>query len=658
MEMIYNDKAKRFVCNCAFEERMLPKSAKFRWDPTKKKWWTDDLKKASKLIDYADELGKKLLTDIAEAHKASLTASRAESADIDIPAPDGLTYMPFQKAGISYAMAHPNVLFGDEMGLGKTIQALGVINSDKSIRKILVICPASLRLNWEREARKWLVRDFSYAVIESKKGWSDLEDIIIINYDILKKFHKQIHAVTWDLLIVDECHYLKNGKAQRTQEVMGRKAKKVEDRLPAIESERRAFLSGTPIPNRPKEGWSIFNHLAPDTFKSWYWYHTTFCAGHKTKYGWDIDGASALPELQDTLRGNIMVRRLKKDVLAELPAKVRQIIDIPANGLAGVIAHERAIEDEHAETVTNFKVAVELAKAADDPEIYNQAVANLKKAISVAFTEMSKVRHETALAKVPAVIDHLHNAFEDGHKIILFAHHKDVIAQIRAEFAGQCAVLVGDTEKQERQDAVDRFQSDPNCKLFIGSIGAAGVGITLTASSHVIFAELDWVPGRITQCEDRPHRIGQKNSVLIQHLVIDGSLDSKMAKTLVKKQAVLDSALDIEHPDMIEAAAAEVETEKASTKSVRKEQVAAESLNVTAEMMAATLEGLQQLSAMCDGAREEDGMGFNKIDTRIGKSLAGQGRLSPKQAVLGARLVNKYRRQLPERLVAQATGKP
>ena len=156
------------------------------------------------------------------AKEDSLSASRAVDAEIDIPAPDGLSYLPFQKAGIAFGLKRDSVLIGDEMGLGKTIQAIGIINGDESIKKVLVICPATPKINWKREMTKWLVRDFDITVQMSKNQWDYLADINIINYDILKANHDQIHSTKWDMVIVDECHWLKSPDAQRTQEIVGK----------------------------------------------------------------------------------------------------------------------------------------------------------------------------------------------------------------------------------------------------------------------------------------------------------------------------------------------------------------------------------------------------------------------------------------------------
>lgn len=596
------------------------------------------------------------------AHAQAIEQSRAADADVDIPVPDGLALLPFQKAGVQYAAQRPNALIADEMGLGKTLQAIGVSNMDPTVRNVLIICPASLKINWAREWAKWDVKALSVGIAN---GALPSTNVVILNFDVLKKHIAAIHARAWDLLIVDEAHYLKNSKAQRTALVLGKWDRDPAKVIKAIVASRRLMLTGTPILNRPIEAWGIIHSLAPETFRNWRTYAVRYCAGVETEYGWDVTGASHLSELQDLLRSTIMVRRLKKDVLTELPAKRRQVIELP--DLTGAVAAEDAVTNAIEAKLESLRVAVELAKA-DDEATYETAVRALRNGTMAAFTEMARLRHDTAIAKLPQVIDHLTNILEetDG-KIICFAHHHDVIDQLVSTFHGN-VVVTGETKMVDRQAAVDRFQTDPTCRLFIGNIQAAGVGLTLTASAHVVFAEIDWVPGNLSQAEDRAHRIGQRDSVLVQHLVLEGSLDATMAKRVVEKQEIIDKALD----DPIEIQqhaipalppkATEVERDTpivpvkilAATESTTRAKIIEVALTLTATQITAIHRGLQMLAGMCDGAQVLDGRGYSKIDTVIGHSLAAQCTLTPRQAALGQKLVNKYRRQLPPDLVAQA----
>ena len=204
----------------------LVKAAGFRWDPNAKVWWTASEQVAAKIArpDAVEALNAERAEAARKAQEA-IEASKATDSDRPIPAPEGLAYLPYQRGGIAYAMERQGVLIADEMGLGKTIQAIGVINADPTIRKVLVICPASLKLNWRKEMWKWLCRKFRIGIAEGKSFPSDA-DIVIINYDIVHQHREVIDAIDWDLLISDECHYLKNPKANRTLAVLGGKKKK------------------------------------------------------------------------------------------------------------------------------------------------------------------------------------------------------------------------------------------------------------------------------------------------------------------------------------------------------------------------------------------------------------------------------------------------
>lgn len=613
-------------------------------------------------------LWRELPKEATAAREAAKAASRATDAVIDVPKPDGLEYLGYQRAGIAFGMHRPATLIGDEMGLGKTIQAIGIMNADTAAKRILVICPASLKLNWHRELTKWLVRKRIIFVGDSKV-FPDLEDgIVIINYDVLHKHAEILHGRVWDIVVMDEAHMMKNRKARRSEMVFGYKPTKKEIfngevEKPAIQAKRKIMLTGTPIANRTAELFPLINYLDPVTWSNFFSYARRYCGATQGAHGWDFTGASNLEELQDKLRQTIMVRRLKKDVLKELPPKRRQIIEIPADkDMAAELreemdAYDRAMSGEATE---QLEVEAELAKASDDPEAYKRAVEKLKAAGQAAFTMISKIRAETAARKIKmqAVRDHLEEAVENSGKVIIFAHHKEVVRAILEQFGDAAVAIVGDTPMKDRQDNVDRFQKDPACKVIVGSFGAMGVGHTLTASSHVIMVELDWVPGNVTQAEDRAHRIGQLESVLVQHLVLEGSLDARIAGKIVEKQDIIDRALD-----KITLASAPIIARRTRSKDdepvsegTTPDKLKEAGEKLTKEQIHAIHHGLQMLAGVCNGAINWDGAGFNKIDTMIGKSLAMAAFLSRKQAALGMRLCIKYRRQLGDSMIARIKG--
>jgi SWI/SNF-related matrix-associated actin-dependent regulator 1 of chromatin subfamily A len=567
----------------------------------------------------------------------SIVASRKADADLVLDAPEGLTYLGYQRAGVAFALGRIGTLLGDEMGLGKTIQAIGVMMADTTIREALVVCPKSVALNWVREIRKWSTRSVQVDRIDGvPRGGAELR-VLVVSYEEGKK---QLAGLLrpWDCVIVDECHRMKNPKTQQSQMVASI----------AAQARKRLALTGTPIPNRTIEIFPIVKMLDPEEWdpqgKGFWRFAKRYAGAVNNGYGWDFTGATNLEELQERLRATVMVRRLKADVLTELPPKRRQIIEIPANGASKAVERESKAQAKHDEQMIELAARVELAKAGTEEE-YKAAVADLRQAAQVAFEEVSRLRHDTAMAKVPHVIEHVIEALEsaEGSKVIVFAHHLDVIARLREGLAEYGSVeLTGQTSLEDRQAAVDRFQKDPGCRVFVGGIMAAGVGITLTAAAHVIFAELDWVPGNVTQAEDRAHRIGQSNSVLVQHLVLEESIDARMAKILVQKQEVADRALDcqVDSEPVVPVTSGAI--------SVSRVELATEAPAIDAGLLQRVHDGLRRIAGMCDGACKNDGCGFSKVDAAIGHSLANATRLTPKQAALGLRLCRKYARQIGE----------
>jgi SWI/SNF-related matrix-associated actin-dependent regulator 1 of chromatin subfamily A len=536
--------------------------------------------------------------------------------------------------------------------VGKTIQAIGIINGAPKIHRVCVICPASLKLNWQRELEKWLVRPMSIGVADGK--CFPTTDIVIINYDIVHKYTKSL-SYFWDLLICDESHAMKNPKSRRAKHVLGFNGKGEAANLAPIPARRKVFLTGTPILNRPVEVWPLIHALDPVTWNNFFAFAKRYCGAKQIPAGrkmvWDFTGASNMGELQNKLRSTIMIRRLKADVLPDLPQKTRQIIELPADGCEHLVKQEICAFDEA--EMDEAYADVELAKASDDPAAYASAVEKLKKGLSASFEAMARLRHETAVAKVPAVVEHLQAIMDErgNGKFLIFAHHLDVITALHRAFP-QSVTITGDTPLPQRQANVDKFQKDPNCGPFIGNIKAAGVGLTLTAADMVAFAELDWVPGNVTQAEDRAHRIGQTRNVLVQHLVLAGSLDANIAKTIVRKQAIIDKAMDA----LVAAEPIRVSRSK-ETISFTPKELSFQAALLTTEQINAIHLALRMLAGVCNGARDLDGAGFSKFDTRIGKELAARSMLSANQAVLGQRLVIKYRRQIGEDLARQCGWK-
>ncbi|MFT5687990.1 MAG: SWI/SNF-related matrix-associated actin-dependent regulator 1 of chromatin subfamily A [Planctomycetota bacterium] len=556
-----------FVLAASYEQREIAKEAGFRWhrgdrcrvsrcpacrEEVGKAWISYDEVHALMLVEYADA---ELTTDLqaraadepedraaaaiaqersdAKRHlrqAQSLQASLAQDADIHVPAAEGFEYLPYQRAAIAYALSRRHTLIADEMGLGKTIEALGVINADLEVKRVLVVCPASLKLNWQRECERWLTRGLRAGV--TKKKWPADVEVVITNYEVLGKWAKELKGV-WDLLIADECHFVKNRHAKRSK------------RLFALKAKRRLFLTGTPVLNRPMEIQTVAASLDPESFGNFWDFAKRYCDPKKGPYGWDFNGATNLEELHMRLRSTIMIRRTKADVLSDLPPKRRQVIELSAEGLSKVIKSESAAWREHKQRLDELRRKTRT----DDGRGYSeQELQQLREGVNAAFGELAKLRQATALAKVPLVLEHLNSVLEETEKVVVFAHHRAVVKELAEAFGERAVTLTGGMSLNARQEAVDRFQDDDTVHVFVGSITAAGFGLTLTAASHVVFAELDWVPAHLSQAEDRTHRLGQDNSVLVQHLVLEDSIDARMVRTLIHKQRIVDGVTDIPDP--------------------------------------------------------------------------------------------------------------
>jgi SWI/SNF-related matrix-associated actin-dependent regulator 1 of chromatin subfamily A len=484
-------------------------------------WWTPDDFRAAPMYESADTPE---LRDRLWGMLHSYISSTAQDSTARLLAPEGLSYMPYQRAGIAYALSKNSCLIADEPGLGKTIQAIGVMNNDPYCKRAIVVSPASLKINWKREIQKWSIRPVAVYIASGrkpneadvyhffKKYPADALKVIIINYDILNGWAPFLKKSSSATLVFDEAHLLKNATSKRSKAAFS---------LPAS---RRLFLSGTPILSRPKEIFPLLHSIDPITFNNFFRFGMRYCNGRQGYSGWDFNGSSNLEELNVLLRCKLMIRRKKDDVLKDLPPKIRQVVILSNPNPQEEIAVKKMLAEAGA------------FLNEDSPE---------PKVGSIGVAELALKRHDDALLKVPQVVDYVKNMLEGGvDKLILFAYHDDVLNAYQHYFKEISVRVSGGISMARRQEAVDNFQNNPKYKIFLGQIDAAGVGITLTAASHVVFAEEDWVPAKITQCEDRAHRHGQKDTVFVHHLVMEKSVDEQIAKTVVQKQIVLDKALD------------------------------------------------------------------------------------------------------------------
>ena len=569
-----------------------PKDALGQWQD----WMqTRDPGGAAKFRQFADEA---TLGALARAEQAILDSNVAVGNCEGLLVPAGLRYLPYQCAAIRFGLAlyttgAQGLLFADEPGLGKTIEALGLVNNDPRVRKVLCICPSLVKINWAREAAKWLIRPSKIVVIDGDQPVPDDADFVIANFDIVKPYQGRdrrcftdIMAREWDMLIVDEAHFLKNPEADRTVAVMGReRPTKNHPVRPGIitRCRLRVFLTGTPIDNRPIDLWTLIHALDPVRWKSWANYAYRYCGARNDGYGIKVTGATNTDELARILRSTVMVRRLKADVLKELPPKTRRLVILPNDAVRPILRrafeklaleegdpdverrlaeefpfYERGMDtEEFTEAWIGYAEALReqasLAAISGDKAQYATISAKLQSLMRVGFEEMSKMRHDLALAKIPYAIEHLKELLDGGsnEKVMVMCHHHDVqdaMYRAVAEAFGPESVVMhrGNMGQNERQVSVDRFQTDPRARVFIGSILASGTGITLTAAAKGVFIEYDWKAGTMSQAEDRIHRVGQGQPVLIDHLAFNGTLDAYMIGMILDKARQADA---IYNPD-------------------------------------------------------------------------------------------------------------
>ncbi|NWV14883.1 ZRAB3 endonuclease, partial [Ptilonorhynchus violaceus] len=438
--------------------------------------------------------------------------------------------LPFQEKGVIFALQRSGrCMIADEMGLGKTIQAIAISYYYKNEWPLLIVVPSSLRYPWVDEMEKWIpeLSPDDISIIQNKTdiGRISTSKVTILGYGLLtsdaQTLIDTLYKQNFKVVVIDESHYMKSRNATRSKIL-----------LPIVQKALRAvLLTGTPALGRPEELFMQIEALFPRRFGTWSEYAKKYCDARVRFFGkrkqWDCRGASNLEELHQLLSA-IMIRRLKNDVLTQLPPKVRQRIpfDLPQAAAKNL----NAIFAEWEKLMRNL--------GSDATESHFSQVMSL-------ITRMYK---ETAIAKAGAVKDYIKMMLDnDKLKFLVFAHHLSML-QACTEAVIESKVryirIDGSVPSAERIHLVNQFQKDPETRVAILSIQAAGQGLTFTAATHVVFAELYWDPGHIKQAEDRAHRIGQCSSVNIHFLIAKGTMDTLMWAMLNRKAKVTGSTLN------------------------------------------------------------------------------------------------------------------
>ena len=482
------------------------------------------------LWDMADDAAREKLASLrTEWERSNLNAA---PPGFEVPVPEFCQMMPFQVAGVHYAKDRDNCLIGDAPGLGKTIQAIALANL-RGCKRVLVVCPANVRLQWARQIKIWstLPKVVVYPVLKSSDGVHPTANYVITSFEVARgNLWKTLRSYPWDLLVIDEAHYLKTPDANRTRALFGASARAASPyagtRGIAERAEQILALTGTPLPNRPRECYTLANALDPSCidWMNFEQFKDRFNPGgrdEKTGASWEYAGR--LPELNARLRCNIMVRRLKEDVLKDLPAKRYELVPV--------------------ETTLKIQMALQAERMLhfDEQEMLARSGGKIDGAIST-------VRREMGEALAPAALDHVRMLLEGGvEKLVVFAHHHSVLDFLNKGLASFGVLRVdGGTSVAGKGRAVEQFVHNPRMRVFLGQSQAVGTGTDglQDIATHAFFAEADWVFGNVEQCVDRLHRMGQKGSVLAQILTAPGSIAERIIGRAIQKGRTVAKVLD------------------------------------------------------------------------------------------------------------------
>jgi SWI/SNF-related matrix-associated actin-dependent regulator 1 of chromatin subfamily A len=450
---------------------------------------------------------------------------------------------PFQKKAIRKMLKFlttnetNSVYNACEQGLGKTIQALTVCNTLKpnaiiasntlKANTVLILCPAIMRLVWEEEIERWFetehhnVIPLTHVFLSGKNipAKNELKscNYVVCSYDLARtpKILTLLKSLNYDVVIYDEAHYLNNTRSKRTKACL----RTLWDRATF-----HILLSGTPFTTSVVNGYSCFHRILPSAFPDFPTFVSGFCFERITPWGKEYFGVKNADILRKIIRKTFYIRYTKEEVLPDLPDKIYQRITLP---IEYAIVPKGSTEKEELEAeIEMIRRAIETGKPVPIPP------------------HLAEHRRLQGEAKVKPICDFIHNQLENEIPVVCFAHHRKVISDINEEFKKYTpAVITGSTSAPGRSEAIKRFQEGKS-NLFIGNFVAAGTGITLTRSSTVVLAELDWSPSILSQAIDRCHRIGQKDSVNVYWFVVKNSLDETISNVVMNRTRIFRSVLE------------------------------------------------------------------------------------------------------------------
>jgi SWI/SNF-related matrix-associated actin-dependent regulator 1 of chromatin subfamily A len=461
------------------------------------------------------------LSELWVPKSALIKTHKVESVSIDYSKYSHRPPLEHQKIAIEKLAGSKRFILADDMGLGKTTSTI-IAALEAGSKKVLIVCPASLKINWQREIANY--SDRPVFVAEGKK-FSTEHDFVIINYDILKNFHdsdpkKKDESLLlqsgFDLVILDEAHMISNVQAQRTK-IINSFAKKVD---------KVWLLTGTPMTSRPMNYYNLLNLIESPVAQNWKAYAIRYCQGFQFTAGkrkvWNVMGASNLEELRDRTSKQIL-RRLKEEVL-DLPDKIITPVYL------------RLKSKEYEDLMGEYF------------DWYDRN-PDESSSLTVQFSKLMKVRKVIANEKTKQTIEFVENILEQGKKVIIFTNFTDTLQTIYQHFGKQAVYLDGSCSNAVRQQAVDSFQNDDKTRVFVGNLKAAGVGLTLTAAEVVIMNDLSFVPAEHAQAEDRAYRYGQKSNVLVYYPLFENTIEGAIYDILNRKKQIIRTVMGDEQPE-------------------------------------------------------------------------------------------------------------
>jgi len=426
---------------------------------------------------------------------------------------------PFQREGVERCVGFgTRALLADEMGLGKTLQAIAVMSYWRAQWPLLVVCPSYLRLNWCKEFEQWMPGVRTMVIKKSKDALKDAvgeAEVVIVSYDLVPRL---AWKRTFQCLICDESHYIKNKKAKRTKALvpLAQRAKRV------------LLLSGTPLSNRPVEAFTQVQCLRPAYFGNYGQFVRRYCDAKNDIFGFNVSGSSCVEELCFLLRRTVMVRRLKRSVLTQLPRKLRSEVpvEVPPKMLKAATNGMARLKD----------IGRALGTAQEGSPEAKQLIFEQKKLISELF-------RANAVAKQGVAADLLLATLEQVGEVVVFAKHMCMLDFLQEKLGGVPHMRIdGSVPQDRREQHVEDFQNG-KCRVALLSIGAASTGITLTKASVMLFVELDWNPATLRQAEDRIHRIGQEKACDIRYVIATGTIDELIYEKINRKSEVIGRVL-------------------------------------------------------------------------------------------------------------------